>query len=136
MNVIVRIFATRALRNAGYGWLTVALALLLEQRGYTSQLVGALFTIGLVAGAAYTASTSRWVRRFDRRTTLVIASILMAASGILLWFPYGYVPTLVAMLLGTVGLGTQEVGPFTSLEQTLIADAAGTKAGTAFGYYN
>ncbi|MGH7684616.1 MAG: MFS transporter, partial [Vulcanimicrobiaceae bacterium] len=134
--VIVRIFATRALRNVGYGWLTVALALLLERRGYTSQLVGALFTIGLIAGAAYAASTSRWVRRFDRRTTLVIASLLMALSGVCLWFPHGYVPTLVAMLLGTVGLGTQEVGPFTSLEQTLIADASGSKAGSVFGYYN
>ncbi|MGH7661413.1 MAG: hypothetical protein ACRENA_10940, partial [Vulcanimicrobiaceae bacterium] len=80
--VIVRIFATRALRNVGYGWLTVALALLLERRGYTSQLVGALFTVGLAAGAVYAASTSRWVRRFDRRTTLVIASLLMALSGV------------------------------------------------------
>ncbi len=134
--VVARIFATRALRNAGYGWLTVALALLLEQRGYTSQLVGALFTIGLIAGAGYAASTPRWVRRFDRRTTLVVASLLMAASGSLLWFPRGYAPTLAAMLLGTVGLGTQEVGPFSSLEQTLIADAAGSKAATVFGYYN
>src|SRR5579875_3774155 len=132
--VVARIFATRALRNAGYGWLTVAL--LLEQRGYTSQLVGALFTIGLIAGAGYAASTPRWVRRFDRRTTLVVASLLMAASGSLLWFPRGYAPTLAAMLLGTVGLGTQEVGPFSSLEQTLIADAAGSKAATVFGYYN
>src|SRR5579872_4610095 len=98
MNVIVRIFATRALRNMGYGWLTVALALLLEQRGYSSQLVGGLFTIGLIAGAIYAASTSRWVRRFDRRATLVIASVLMAASGVLLWFPNGYTPTIAAML--------------------------------------
>lgn len=134
--VIVRILATRALRNIGYGWLTVALALLLEHRGYTSQLVGALFTIGLIAGAIYAASTSRWVRRFDRRATLVVASLLMAASGVLLWFPQGYVATLAAMLLGTVGLGTQEVGPFSSLEQTLVADAAEGQAATIFGYYN
>ena len=124
------------MRNAGYGWLAVAIALVLRDRGYSAEAIGALLTLALAAGAVYAALSGRLVRNLDRRATLVIASLVMAVSGVLLATQTGIVPTAIAMLLGTIGAGTQEVGPFTSLEQTLIADCGGSKAGTYFGYYN
>ena len=134
--MIARVFVTRALRNIGYGWLAVALALILRDRGYSAQSIGLLLTLALGAGAVYAAATGKLVRRFDRRLTLVFASLVLALSGVLLATQSAFVPMIVTMLLGTVGAGTQEVGPFASLEQTLIADAGGKKAATFFGHYN
>ena len=135
MRAIAFIFATRALRNVAYGWLTVAFALILEARGYSAQTIGLILTLALGAGAVYVASTGRWVRRFDRRITLIVAALLMAVSGALIAAGSDGL-TFVAVLLGTIGAGTQEVGPFSSLEQTLIADVAGTRAPAYFGHYN
>jgi MFS family permease len=116
--------------------MAVALGLILRDRGYSAQAIGLLLTLALGAGAVYAASTGELVRRFDRRTTLVAAALVMALSGVLLALEPGIVPTIVALLLGTVGAGTQEVGPFASLEQTLIADAGGQRAPSFFGHYN
>ena len=124
------------MRNIGYGWLAVALALILRDRGYPAQSVGLLLTLALGAGAVYAAATGKLVRRFERRTTLVVASLVMSVSGVLLATQPALVPTIVAMLLGTVSAGTQEVGPFASLEQTLVADAGGKRAPALFGHYN
>lgn len=99
-------------------------------------MVGVLLTLALGAGAVYAAGTGRLVRRFDRRPTLVMASLVMSLSGVLLATQPALIPTIIALLLGVVGAGTQEVGPFASLEQTLIADAGGSKAAVFFGYYN
>jgi MFS family permease len=108
----------------------------LRDRGYSAQSIGLFLTLALGAGAAYAAATGKLVRRFDRRSTLVISAVVMVLSGVLLATQSALLPTIVAMLLGVVGTGTQEVGPFASLEQTLIADAGAGKAPAFFGHYN
>lgn len=128
--------AARALRNVAYGWLAVSLAILFDQRGFSAAAIGGLLALALISGAVFAAGTGKLAHRFGRRRTLVAASLLMAISGLLLTDARDVLAALAALLLGTVSAGTQEVGPFAALEQTLIADAAGRDATAIFGRYN
>jgi MFS family permease len=92
--------------------------------------------LALISGAAFAALTGKLAHRFGRRRTLVAASVIMAASGVLLADTHDVLATVAGLFLGTVSAGTQEVGPFAALEQTLIADAAGRDATAVFGRYN
>ena len=132
----MRVLATRALRGIAYGWLSVSLALVLSARGYSPTAVGALLALALGAGAIFAALSGTLTRRFGRRLTLTGASLLMAVSGALLADGRDAFATIAAFALGTVSAGTQDVGPFAALEQTLIADVAGRNATAVFGRYN
>ena len=134
--MIPRVVAARALRNVAYGWLAVALAILLDQRGFSAAAIGGLLALALISGAAFAALTGKLANRLGRRRTLVAASVLMAMSGVLLAEGREALATVAALMLGTVSAGTQEVGPFAALEQTLIADTAGRDATAVFGRYN
>ena len=48
------LFAGRALRTFGFGWLSLVLALYLERRGLSAPAIGAVFTATLVEDAVFT----------------------------------------------------------------------------------
>ena len=98
--------------------------------------MGALLALALGTGAVFAALAGPLSSRFGRRGTLTGASLLMAVSGALLADGRDALATIVAFALGTLSAGTQDVGPFAALEQTLIADVAGRNATSIFGRYS
>lgn len=130
-----RVIAARAIRNAAYGSLAVVFGVILAGRGLSPAFVGLLITLALVSGAAATVATGPAVERVGRRATLVGGALLMTLAGALFALSVHPALLVVAVLLGTISPGGQEVGPFGALEQEAIADTTGL-ATRRFAWYN
>ena len=109
---------------------------MLGEHGFPASGVGAILTVALVAGAAFSFGTGALVDRLGRRTTLVLAAVAMAATGMLLALSQSPVELVCAALLGTLSPGGQEVGPFAAIEQAAIAEVTVGTATRRFATYN
>jgi hypothetical protein len=117
--VIARILLSRGARSLAYGALSVGFAEALASRGLSATAMGAVITLALLSGAAFSAAAGALVRKLGAGATLAAAGIVMAVSGVLL---LGGGPAIVvACLLGVVSPGAQDVGPFAAIEQVAIA---------------
>jgi MFS family permease len=93
---------------------------------------------GLLAGAALVSVViARYADRVGRRRTYIALLVGMGAAGTVFALT-GSVPLLVvAALTGTVSTEVVESGPFTSLEQAMLPQAAaGRDSASLFGTYN
>lgn len=114
-----RILVARASRSFAYGALSVGLAQSLASRGLPVMLIGALITVALLCGAAYSGVTGALVRAFGTRATLAAGGAAMALAAALL---SGNAPAvIIACLLGVVSPGGQDVGPFAAIEHVALA---------------
>jgi len=135
--VFARIILARTVRAAAFGALSVALALYLAQRGFSTVAIGFVLTIALLAGAASSMATDAMVRRLGRRATLEVSALAMCAAGLLLSLSSNAFVVMLAALLGTVSAGGQEVGPFGAIEQHAIAETDGSRGSAhRFALYN
>ena len=75
------LLATRTLRSFGYGYLTVVLALYLNQLGLDTFQIGAILTAALAGSAAMNVLWSLRADRFGRRKTAITMGLLMCAAG-------------------------------------------------------
>ncbi|MGH7749635.1 MAG: MFS transporter, partial [Candidatus Dormibacteria bacterium] len=137
MNAFTRILIGRAARNAVYGAFSVVFALVLAHRGYSSLMIGVVLSIALLAGAVFSLATGKLVIRFGRRRVVAGAGLVMGISGALFaWSGPAWI-SVIAVLLGTVSAGTQEVGPFSAVEQTYVAEyERGAASAKFFTIYN
>jgi MFS family permease len=132
-----RILAAQALRAFGYGFGAVLLGVVLRARGWPSSRVGVLLAL-VVAGTVAASLLVGWVGdRLGRRRLYGLLYVGLAGAGIAfglsdrLW-----VLGLVA-LTGTLSTEVVESGPFTSLEQAMLAQREPAARRTrAFGAYN
>lgn len=92
--------------------------------GLSPAEVGLLFTVALAAGAVSATAVPPLADRWGYRRVLVACAGLMAFSGAVLAMtpPFGLL--LLVAALGLVSPAGQEVGPFQSLEQVVLAEAA------------
>jgi MFS family permease len=116
------VLGTRALRMFAYGLLSVSLGVHLVDAGFSSAEVGLLLTVALAAvwGTAVPLLADGW----GYRRVLVVCAGLMAVSGAVLATVPAFGPLLMVAALGLVSPSGQEVGPFQSLEQVVLAEAA------------
>lgn len=132
-----RIFAAQALRGFAYGFGAVLLGTSLANRGLSSNEAGLL--IGSVVAGTVLAQlgVARWADRFGRRRTYVVLYALLALVGVVfatfsqLWV------LILAALTGALSTEVVESGPFTSLEQSMLAkELKGHDLAKGFGLYN
>jgi MFS family permease len=76
------LFTTRIVRLFWYGFLSVVLALYLEQVGLDEKQIGLLFTITLAGGAGISLWMTTSANRFGRRRTLGLDALLMVGAGV------------------------------------------------------
>lgn len=114
----------RGLRMLSYGFLSVVLALYLSDTGASPAQIGLLFTVALAGGAATTAAVSLMVERWGRRRTLIVSALLMAAAGAALAARQPFFVLLPLAAAGALSPSGQEIGPFQSLEQAVLAQAS------------
>jgi Major Facilitator Superfamily len=106
-------------RSLAYGALAVVLGPELARRGAPPLEVGALFSLALVAGAVYSASAGRIVRRFGPRNAAVTGGLLTLLSGLAL--SGGSIALAAAgCVLGVVSPSGADVGPFAAVEQSQL----------------
>ncbi len=132
------ILTAQAGRAFGYGLAAVLLGATLAESGLTPPQVGlvlAAVVAGTVVASLAVAALADWVGR--RRAYLVLYLVLVGTGVVYTWT--GRWPVLAAVaLLGVLSTEVVESGPFTTLEQVMLATAlTGQKPlVSGFGRYN
>src|SRR6266498_2635458 len=130
-----RILAAQALRAAGYGMTSVLLGASLQARGWSSAQVGALLAAILAGTAVVSVLLGRTANRVGRRRWYALLFAGLAGAGV----AFGLTTELwvLVAVAGTLSTDVVESGPFTSLEQAMLPQAALEGRRTrAFGVYN
>jgi MFS family permease len=91
----------------------------------------------LLAGSAIASLVlARRADRLGRRRVYAALYLLMAIAGAVFAFSDSTLLLVLAGLTGTLSVEVVESGPFTSVEQAMIPEVAGTRTTRAFGTYN
>ena len=115
------ILAARALRALADGYVAVLLPAYLLALGHGELQVGLLSTVALAGSAFATLAVGRWGYRFPGRRLLLVAAVVMAATGLgfatltQLW------PLLLVAFIGPLNPSGGDVSVFLPLEHTALA---------------
>jgi MFS family permease len=132
-----RILAAQALRAFAYGFGAVLLGVTLHQRGYSPALVGAVLTAVVAGTVVASVLLARYADRAGRRRCYIMMYLLLAAVGIVFATSAPLWVLLAASLTGALSTEVVESGPFTSLEQPMLAAGlARDRQIAGFGLYN
>jgi MFS family permease len=119
------VLAAKAVRTFCYGYLGILLPLHLATLGLGAGGIGLAVALTLGASALLTVLIRRPAERFGGRAVLVTLAWLVVAAGALLATSRTPALVILAAMLGNVAVSTGETGPFLSIEQVLVARAAG-----------
>jgi MFS family permease len=132
-----RLFLACGLRNFGYGFLSLVLALYLGALGLNPASIGLIFTAALVGSALMTLLLTAYADRIGRRKVLVLGALLMALAGTSFGLFDNPLLLALAALAGSISPSGKEVGPFLSVEQAILSQVtADEKRTTTFAHYN
>jgi len=125
------LFAARALRDFGDGFVAVLLPVYLLALGLTPLEVGVLSTVSLLGSALLTIGVGFLGRRYDHRQLLLAAASLMIATGVAFAVIDAYALLLVVAFAGTINPSAGSVSVFVPLEHaaltSAVTDASRTK---------
>jgi MFS family permease len=131
------IYAARALRDFGDGFVALLLPVYLTARGFDAFEIGVLATLALLGSAVTTLAIGFYGVRFAQRSLLIAASILMTVTG--LAFAVSSVAGLIFLVaaVGTINPSAGSVSIFVPLEHAVIAHNVSDRARTkAFAIYS
>ena len=132
-----RILAAQALRAFAYGLGAVLLGVTLQQRGYPAVLAGGVLTAVVAGTVVASLLLARYADRAGRRRCYVIMYLLLAVVGVVFAVSAPLWVLLAASLTGALSTEVVESGPFTSLEQPMLATGlARGRQIAGFGLYN
>ena len=118
------IYAARALRDFGDGFVAVLLPVYLSALGLGPLEIGIVATLALFGSAATTLAIGFLGARISRRALLVAASALMVATGIAFALASTYAMVLLVAFMGTINPSAGSVSVFVPLEHAVLAHAA------------
>jgi len=131
------LFAARAVRTLGYGWLSVVLALYLARCGFSAAQIGAVLTATMVEDALLTIVLSTFAARVGPARIMMATAPLITLGGVLLATARDPWLLAVGAVLGTLSPNGLEAGAFSPLEQALLPETVPAAERTrAFGWYN
>jgi MFS family permease len=131
------IYAARALRDFGDGFVALLLPVYLALRGFDAFEVGLVATLALLGSALTTLGIGVVGVRFNQRTLLIAGSILMTLTGIA--FAFSSVAGLIFLVatVGTINPSAGSVSIFVPLEHALLAHSVEDRARTrTFAFYS
>jgi MFS family permease len=132
-----RILGAQALRAFAYGLGAVLLGTTLEARGFSSLEAGAVLTAVVAGTVLASLAIGRFADRAGRRRCYVALHLLLGASGAVFAFARSPAVLVLVALLGALSTEVVESGPFTSLEQAMLAsEMTGRSRVRGFGVYN
>jgi MFS family permease len=115
------VLAARTLRGFADGFVSVLLAVYLTQLGFSPLQVGAIVTGTLLGSAALTLATGLVAHRWELRTLLLAACLLMIATGIGFLAVTAFWALLAVAVLGTLNPSAGDVSVFLPTEQAFLA---------------
>jgi predicted MFS family arabinose efflux permease len=136
--VLAMVLASQSLRGVGYGLAAVQLGAVLRGQGLSALGVG-LVLAAIVAGSAVASlALGRWGDRLGRARAYALLYVALAAAGVVI--AAGAPAWLLALVALSGALSTEvvESGPFTTLEQVMLASTGAPQARVVrgFGVYN
>jgi MFS family permease len=132
-----RIMLARAVRDFGDGFVAVLLPVYLTTLGHTSFEVGVIATVALLGSAILTMLVGAIGARYDLRTLLLAASLLMIASGTGYAAADEYWGLVTVAFIGTINPSAGSANVFVPLEHTVLAQQVAPHARTrAFARYS
>jgi MFS family permease len=118
---VARIVSGRAVRGFADGFVSVLLAQYLTGLGFSPTQVGAIVTGTLLGSAALTLTFGLTAHRHDLRSLLLVACVMMSATGLgfatFTWFW----ALLIVAVLGTLNPSAGDVSVFLPTEQAFVA---------------
>jgi MFS family permease len=132
-----RVLLAQALRALAYGFGSVLLGVTLNERGLSSTEAG-LVIAAVVAGTVLASMfVGRYADRIGRRRCYVVLYVLLAAVGVAFALSDAAWLLILFALTGALSTEVVESGPFTSLEQAILAtELSGQERVRGFGVYN
>jgi MFS family permease len=128
---VTYLYAARALRDFGDGFVAVLLPVYLTTMGLGPLEVGVVATLALFGSALMTLAIGLFGTRADQRRLLIAASGLMVATGLAFAASNTYAVILVVAFIGTINPSSGSVSIFVPLEHALlsrsVADAERTR---------
>jgi MFS family permease len=131
------ILGAQALRALAYGFGSVLLGASLEARGWSTTRVGLLLTFLLAGTVLASVVVGTWGDRLGRRRVYRTLYLALATAGLVFGLTDQFWLLAGAALTGALSTEVVESGPFTSLEQSMLAaDLEGPARIRMFGTYN
>ena len=132
-----RVLLAQALRALAYGFGSVLLGVTLDERGLSSTEAG-LVIAAVVAGTVLASVLiGRYADRLGRRRCYVFLYLVLAVVGVAFALSDSAWVLIMFALTGVLSTEVVESGPFTSLEQAMLAtELSGKKLVRGFGVYN
>jgi MFS family permease len=121
------LMAARGIRAFAFSYLNVVFAIYLNRLGYTTVMIGVIFTVAYLSGAVLTALWGYLSDRLGRRNILMLLAILTIISNLILVYFTGLFFILAAVIIANVGAGGSGGGgsgggPFNPAEEALLAE--------------
>ena len=131
------LYAARALRDFGDGFVAVLLAVYLTELGFGAFEVGIIATAALLGSALMTLGIGLLGPAGAQRTLLMFASALMIATGIAFAAADSFAVLLLVAFVGTINPTSGNVSIFVPMEHALLAgtapDASRTRMFAVYG---
>ena len=127
----LRVLAARGVRAFADGFVALLLPIYLVELGFNSLAVGAIVASTLIGTALLTLWVGMTANRHSRRTLLLAASALMAATGVAFAAVTAFWPLLVIAFVGTINPTAGDASVFQPLEQTVLTQTIAPRRRTA-----
>jgi MFS family permease len=117
------LYAARAIRDFGDGFVAVLLVVYLTELGLGAFQVGIVATLALFGSALMTLGIGLFGASIGRRRLLTLVSALMVATGLAFAASSSYAVLLLVAFVGTINPSAGSVSVFVPLEHALLADS-------------
>ncbi len=121
------LMVSRGIRAFAFSYLNVVFAIYLDRLGYSTIIIGVIFTVAYLSGALLTAVWGYLSDRFGRRKILMLLALLTIVSNAILILFSGLFFIFLAVIIANVGAGGSGGGgsgggPFNPAEEALLAE--------------
>src|SRR5215218_10842528 len=125
------LLAARALRAFGDGLVSLLLPAYLAALGHGPFEIGLIATATLAGSSVLTLLVGLQAHRLSGRSLLLVASVLMALTGVAFTLAEGFWPLLLIAFVGTLSPSAGDVSLFLPLEQARLAHTVADRDRTA-----
>lgn len=126
-----RLLTAKGLRAFGDGFVALLLPLYLVELGFSPFEVGVIATLTLVGSGLLTLVVGIHAWRFQFRSLLIMASVLMASTGLGFALLTDFWPLVVAAFVGTFNPSSGDVSVLLPLEHAVLAKLADDRQRTS-----
>ena len=127
----VRILVARGVRAFGDGYVALLLPIYLVDLGFGTLAIGAIVTSTLIGTALLTLWIGWIANRYSRRLLLIVAAVLMTATGAGFAIVTDFWPLLVIAFVGTMNPTSGDASVFVPVEQTVLTHTIEARRRTA-----